>query len=306
MNIEQAKIVPLTQILDKLNFKPTRVTGNDAYFLSPFRKERTASFHVNTKKNVWFDHGDLDCKGGDTVSFVEKWLEYSGVGHTKSDALRYIENMCGYSPVIAPVQSEDPIEDEPILVITKQQSIESPALIKYLDSRGIPKSVADRYLKQLTVYNRKSRKSIFALGFKNDNGGHEIRNEFFKASTKPKYITFIRGLKGGQGGAIHLFEGWTDYLSAIIQFRDGQKFKDDAIILNSLSLLSKATPYIKGYGYKTAYTWMDNDQPGKQATTNLDAFFKTEENLTHRPQNAIYSPYKDVNAWHMVKLGLTG
>ena len=145
-----------------------------------------------------------------------------------------------------------------------------------------------------------------AIGFKNDKGGFELRNKNYKGSTRPKYITFIRGTHGGQGGGIHLFEGWSDYLSAIIQQQDGRKFRDDTIVLNSLSNLAKGTAYIKDYGYRTAFTWMDNDQPGQQATASLDAFFKTEAGLLHSPMNPLYAPYKDVNAWHMVKLGLTG
>jgi hypothetical protein len=51
---------------------------------------------------------------------------------------------------------------------------------------------------------------------------------------------------------------------------------------------------------------MDNDEPGKRATNSLEEFFKTGECLAHKPMNTIYAPYKDVNAWHMVKLGLVG
>jgi len=305
MNIEQAKTIPLSQILDKLNFKPTRVSGHDSYYISPFRNEKTASFHVDTNKNVWYDHGDPDLKG-DSIRFVQEWLKYSGVDYSVSDALRWIANMFGLAPRIAPVKEIYCPSDDPILTITRKEKIKHPALVQYLQSRGIPLQVADPYLQEVSVYSRKSRKSIFALGFKNDKGGYELRNAFYKGSTKPKYITFIRGTEGGQGGAIHIFEGWTDYLSALIQQNNGRKFRDDAIIVNSLSILSKATPYIKGYGYRTAYTWMDNDEPGKQATANLAAFFATEDNLRHQPMNAMYAPYKDVNAWHMVKLGLTG
>lgn len=306
MNIEQAKTIPLAQILDKLNLKPSRTSRYDLFYLSPFRQEKTASFHVDITKNLWYDHGSGE--GGDVVTFVCKHLQNSGVGHAVPDALRWIAIMFGHSPVIAPLKDIEIHKDDRKLVVSAQQEINHPALVQYLEQRGLSLPLVQQYLKEVTVYNRESRKSIFALGFKNDKGGYEFRNKYFKGSTKLKYITFIRG-EGGKSAkpeGIHLFEGWPDYISAIIRKRDGRKFEEDSIVLNSLVNLPKATPYIKGYGYRTVYTWMDNDNSGRQATANLDEFIKTEENLTHIPMNSLYAPYKDVNAWHMAKLGLTG
>lgn len=304
MKIETAKTIPISQILDKINVKPAKTSGKDLYYLSPLREERTASFHVDIVKNVWYDHGTGE--GGDGITLVRKWLAFSGVSDTCSDALRWMDNMLGYAPVIKPVHDPDTPATQPKLVLLKKREIVRPELIEYLDSRGFPLGLAHEYLVEADVYNRQSRKTIFALGFKNDKGGHELRNEFYKASTSPKYVTFIRGKVGGPGGGIHIFEGWTDYLSAIIQQENGQRFKDDTLVLNSLSILKKATPYIKGYGYSILYSWMDNDEPGKNATVSLREFCATEDNLLHKPMNDLYAPYKDVNAWHMVKLGLTG
>ena len=297
-----AEMVTLEQILDKLGCKPARSSGHDLYYLSPLREERTASFHVHTLKNVWYDHGIG--VGGGIIKFVQMYLETQGVGHDEEDAKRWIKNMFGFAPIIKPVKSLDVPKDERKLIVTAVGEIERPALIRYLESRGLPLHIAQQYLKQINVYNRESNKSIYALGFKNEKGGYEIRNKYFKGSTKPKYLTFIRGAVP-KPDEVHLFEGWPDYLTAIIHQRDGQKFKGDSIVLNSLANLKKATPYIKGYGYRTAYTWLHNDQAGKEATANLEEFFKTEEDLTHKPMNAIYAPYKDMNAWHQVKLGLT-
>ncbi|RPD40610.1 CHC2 zinc finger domain-containing protein [Chitinophaga barathri] len=296
-----AETITLAQILEKLGHAPVRTSGHDLYYLSPLREEKTASFHVNTDKNVWYDHGTGE--GGGIIKFVQRYLQTQNVGNDEGDAKRWIKNMFGFAPIINPVKDLEIPKYDKKLHITSEQDIERPALIRYLDSRGIPLPLAQKYLKQINVYNRETSKSIYALGFKNDKGGHEIRNKYFKGSTSPKYITFIRGtvIKPEE---VHIFEGWPDYLTAIIYDRDGQKFKGDAIILNSLANLSKATGYIKGYGYRHALTWMHNDQPGIEATANLDAFFKTEEDLTHRPMNGIYAPYKDLNAWHTVKIGL--
>lgn len=52
MNIEQAKAIPISVILDKMNLTPQRTSGDKTLFFSPFRNERTASFWVDTQKSV--------------------------------------------------------------------------------------------------------------------------------------------------------------------------------------------------------------------------------------------------------------
>jgi len=303
MNIEQAKAIPISEILDKLNFKPAkRQSGPDLYYLSPFRNEKTASFHVNTNKNVWYDHGTGE--GGDAITFIQKWMSSTGEDGNVPDALRWARKMFGYAAVVPRVVDQDERPAEPKLKIINKRKITRPALVEYLDSRGIPIKIADEYLQQVDVENKDTGKKFFAIGFKNEKGGFELRNRNYKGSTKPKYITYIRGTESWKRDGIHFFEGWTDYLSAIIQQQNGQKFPDDTIVLNSLSNLAKGSDYIKGFGYRTAYTWMDNDEPGRKATAALGEFFATQNTLLHKPMNALYAPYKDVNAWHMVKLGL--
>lgn len=136
----------------------------------------------------------------------------------------------------------------------------------------------------------------------NEEGGYEVRNPFFKGYVGAKGISFIRGKQPKPEG-IHIFEGFMDYVSAIA-FEQVPQFDDDTIILNSLSCLKHATPYIRNYGYQVAYTWLDNDLAGQKGTQALAEFFKTEENLLHKPMNEIYLPHKDMNAWHMARLSL--
>jgi hypothetical protein len=50
---------------------------------------------------------------------------------------------------------------------------------------------------------------------------------------------------------------------------------------------------------------MDNDAAGKKADQSLVEFFQTQKSLEFIAMNDLYAPYKDVNAWHMAKLGLT-
>lgn len=304
MNIVQANTIPIFDLLNNLNIKPAKTKGKSRIYFSPIRKkEKTPSFHVNTKTNEWYDHGMGI--GGDCVAFVCKWLEFTGEDHTVSDALRWISNMSGQGNIIIPIhfpdETEQPEEDKQ-LVIKQVQPISEDALIDYLLSRGIPEKTGRKYLQEVITYHKKLKKHFFALGFKNETGSYELRNKFWKGCVGNKDITLIRGSQPKPEG-IHIFEGFMDFLSIIVR-NEGKPLRDDAIILNSLSCLKQALELIKGYGYRIAYTWLDNDEAGQKATQILDEFFKTEKGLVHMPQGHLYQSCKDVNAWHMKKFGL--
>jgi hypothetical protein len=298
----------MPEFLRKQGFEPTKVKGHDYWYLSPLRNEKTPSFHIHAGKNVWYDHGIG--KGGDLVSYVCEYLKAEGNSHNVPDALRYIKNIGGYVPQIRTVPVETHAKEDSALKIKSDRPIEHGGLIEYLSDRGIPLDVASINLRQLYVRNSNSGYDFYALGIRNEKKGYELRNPLFKGSLGRKYYTFIRGSKDAPDN-LNIFEGFMDYLSVITQ-QEGKPFEGDTIILNSLANMKHSTEYIRNfhyypdhdYGYKTAFTWLDNDEPGKQATKAFDEFLKAE-GIQHKPMNKLYAPYKDVNAWHMVKLGLT-
>ena len=301
MNIEQAKSIPLALILEKIGCKPAHEKPHRAIYLSPLRAEKTASFHVHTSKNFWYDFG-LG-KGGTVIGFTCAYLESQHEACTVPDALRWLKNMTGSVQAIAPVKTIEHTAEDAKLVIREKKKIKHPALVQYLNKRGIPLAIGQQYLDEVSVFNTETRKTLFALGMQNEDAGYEIRNPFFKGSAGSKSITFIRGTTPKPEG-INIFEGSFDYLS-IITHHNGQRFDDDTIILNSLSCLKKATPYIRNYGYRIGYTWMDNDTAGQHATNAWADYFKTQDFLDHKPMNELYAPHKDINAWHMHRLGLS-
>jgi hypothetical protein len=303
MNIDHAKAIPMAEILNRLNIYPKRKTHLKEWYLSPLRQEKTASFLLDTKTNRWHDFGEG--VGGDLIDFACAYLKACREAHTISDALRWIKNM-GVGPYqISPVYefADQPIEKDASLIIKSNKPIQHLGLLQYLAKRGIPLEVAHHHLKEIRVQNTRTKKCFTALGFQNEESGFELRNPFFKGCLGAKAISFIRG-RAPKPDGIHLFEGFMDYLSAVSEL-NGQLFKADTIILNSLSCLKQAIPYMQNYGYRVAYSWMDNDPAGKKATAALSEFFRAEADLQHTPMNNVYAPHKDVNAWHMHKLNLT-
>lgn len=302
MNIEQARAIPLALILEKLGCNPIQAKPHRSIYLSPLRNERTPSFHVHNGKNLWYDHGIG--RGGSVIGFVCAYLESQREACLVPDALRWLKNMTGgFAGLALPQIATEHIRQDAKLILNDKKRIEHPALVQYLIKRGISLKIGRQYFEEMRILNTQTSKKFFALGMQNEDEGYEIRNPFFKGSVGHKSITFIRGVTPKPPG-INLFEGSFDYLSIIAE-RDGKRFEDDSIILHSLSCLKKALPYIQNYGYRVAYTWLDNDKAGEAATNILAEFCKTQECLEHRPMNAIYAPHKDLNAWHMAKLGLS-
>ena len=69
---DDAKQIDLVDYLASLDHHPKKIHGNDYWYLSPFRNEKTASFKLDRKKNLWFDHGTG--KGGDLIDFGTQYL----------------------------------------------------------------------------------------------------------------------------------------------------------------------------------------------------------------------------------------
>lgn len=62
-----------------------------------------------------------------------------------------------------------------------------PALIGYLRERGIDPAVAGALCRE--VHYAVGERRFFAIGFRNDAGGWELRSPQFKGSSAPKSIT---------------------------------------------------------------------------------------------------------------------
>ena len=72
MNCEQANQIDLVDYLYLLGYQAQKIRSQDYWYLSPLREEKKASFKVNRKKNVWYDHGLR--KGGNVVEFAAQFF----------------------------------------------------------------------------------------------------------------------------------------------------------------------------------------------------------------------------------------
>ncbi len=166
-----------------------------------------------------------------------------------------------------------------------------PALLRYLQERGINIALAKAQCKELHFTH--NGKPYFAIGFPNVAGGFEVRNRFFKGCVAPKDISHIRQ-QGEAREKCLVFEGMMDYLSFLtLRKRNCLTYPDldrqDYVILNSVSNLSKAL-YPLG-NYEHIHCFFDNDAAGMKAVQELHR----EYGWRVRDSSRIYSNYKDLN-----------
>lgn len=278
LSIEEARQIDLIDYLSKLGYQPAKVRSHDYWYLSPLREEKTPSFKVNKKLNRWYDHG-LG-KGGNMIDFA---IQYHNC--TVSELLQQLSNVFSFhQPVIQqPNEQLKEIEEGKIRII-KEGTLSSFPLFRYLQQRKIPIDLAERFCKE--VKYELNGKEFFGIGFKNNSGGYEIRNPYFKASSSPKDITTF----DNSSKEAAVFEGFTDFLSFMAIHQNQQQIISDFVILNSVSFFEKARPFMEEHeGIKL---YLDRDTTGQdysQYALSLSKKYKDESHL--------YKFYKDLNDW---------
>jgi hypothetical protein len=277
MNVKQAKEIPVEKVLERMGYLPQKISGYDLWFLSPFTTEKTPSFKINQRINRWYCHSSGF--GGNTLDFVVKKS-----GCSISEALTYLKD---FDVFFSFHQQENNFEitEEKKYSITSVSKIKSYALIEYLSHRRIRKSEVINKLSQVNY--EINGKSFYAIGFKNDRGGWEIRNKYVKICLNQKDITLIKN----NSNKLLVFEGFFDYLSHI-QFFDELKNDSDYLILNSISLLKKSESIFLNYTEIDLY--LDNDIKGKETTLDLLTKYKNVND-----KSDLYAGHKDLNEFLM-------
>ncbi|WP_418604576.1 toprim domain-containing protein [Hwangdonia sp.] len=271
INCETARNFSIVKALEKLGHFPKRTTEKEAWFLSPFRSETQASFKVSKTKNRWYDHGEGI--GGNVIDLVCKILKCS-----IKETLEFL-NVGTVNNSFTP-QSVSSENDTGINII-KVQSITHPALIQYLNSRGISISIANIYCKE--VWYRHKAFKFFAIGLKNNKGGWELRNKIFKNSSSPKSYTYIQNNKK----ELIILEGMFDLLSLATIDRNLLE-TSNVLVLNSISFINDIKKHI--LIHELVYLFLDNDTAGQKATQYL--IDKYEHVID---KSSSYKNYKDLN-----------
>ena len=105
-------------------------------------------------------------------------------------------------------------------------------------------------------------RAFFAVGFRNDAGGWELRSARFKGGSSPKHITTI----DNRSDTVIAFEGFMDFL-AYLSLKHPERLRIDAAVLNSVVNLPKAIPFLSRH--PVIHAFFDNDEAGRKTTSDL-------------------------------------
>ena len=283
MNIEEAKKIPIADYLHSLGYSPVKQQGANLWYKSPLREEHEASFKVNTEREQWYDFEAG--KGGNIIALAQELY--------CSDHLPYLLNrIAEQAQHVRPVSfSFRQQRSAPSFQHLEVRDLTHPALLRYLQGRGIDLTLAKRECRELRFTH--DGKPYFAIGFPNVAGGYEVRNSFFKGCIAPKDITHIRQ-QGEPREKCLVFEGVMDYLSFLtLRMRncptmpnlDGQ----DYVILNSTANVTKALDVL--YPYERIHCLLDNDHAGWKATREIEREYSCRvRDFSHE-----YRGYADLN-----------
>uniref|UniRef100_UPI0035A12B0B toprim domain-containing protein n=2 Tax=Prevotella heparinolytica TaxID=28113 RepID=UPI0035A12B0B len=270
--------IPIADFLSAMGIQPQKQKGNALWYSAPYRTERTPSFKVDTAKNVWFDFGTG--KGGDIFDLAG---EFIGSGDFLLRAAFIAKS--GTCPLPALEQPQRSEKKEAVFEDIWVRPLQDCKLLGYLRGRGIFADTAIPNCEE--VRYRVHGKRYYAIGFRNEAGGLELRNRFFKGCIPPKDISLKRN--GSDGCAV--FEGFMDYLSAM----QLGIIASDWLVLNSVSNVEKAVKVLQDYERIECY--LDNDEAGRRTFRRLYECFG--EKVIDR--SFLYAEHKDLNEFLLSK-----
>ena len=272
MDVRQMREIPIADFLNAMGIQPQKQKGDILWYNAPSRTERTPSFKVDTNKNVWFDFGIG--KGGDIFDLAG---EFIGSGDFLLRAAFIAKSRTCPLPVLEQPQKNR--EREPVFEDIWVRPLQDAKLLGYLKERGILAEIAIPNCEE--VRYRVHGKRYYAIGFRNDAGGLELRNRFFKGCIPPKDIS----LKRNDSDICAVFEGFMDYLSAM----QLGIIASDCLVLNSVSNVERAVKALQGY--ERIECFLDNDEAGRKTFQRL--YDRFGERVIDR--STLYADYKDLN-----------
>ncbi len=286
----------MAAILSDLGYRTDHTRGN--LYFSPFRDERTPSFHVNDVDHKWCDFGDVDSRGGhpggDTISLVERLLDCN-----LPAALAYLERLSA-SPSIEAYKSEvlsasaTKSGSSKICLTGVKNHVSLDALSNYgTYERHIPANILNKYCSQVNFYleynNGERSRNRYSIGFPNIDGNWSLRSPMKKGgklSTGSNYTVIAangdflfsdadgklrRGSATGtpfrpedKASSVVVTEGFFDALSYLAWKGITVPGDADLVVLNSVTNTQRAMGFV--LDHERVVTYLDNDDTGRKFT----------------------------------------
>jgi hypothetical protein len=182
-------------------------------------------------------------------------------------------------------------KEESKIKILDVRFLRSETLINYVQGRCIDPELAKTYCKEVDfeLYNRRHT----AIGFNNDTGGFELRNNYFKGSSSPKFTTLI--CRDASYKELAVFEGFFNFLSHLTMQQANQKNETNLpesqpayLILNSLSFFEMSTSLMDRH--REVKLYLDRDKTGILHTQKA-----LNRGVKYKECSHVYKGFKDYN-----------
>jgi hypothetical protein len=280
--------IDMVSYLEGLGFQPQKARGNEYWYCSPLRSERTPSFKVDRARNIWYDHGIG--KGGTLIDFGLLFHRCS-IRELPCVFFGREQRLPSFSPSQPPAL-DTPGESPASIQLLRVGALSDSRLLCYAASRKISLAIARKYLHQVHFQVRDH--TYLTLGFRNSAGGYELRSRSFKGSSSPKASTFIQ--KEGGAGAIAVFEGFFSFLSylQLTQKSSAETAMKTApppaafLVLNSVSLLEKNRELMERH--ERVHLYLDRDAAGFSACEKAMGW-----STKYQDRSSLYREHKDLN-----------
>ena len=187
MNIEDVKQISIADYLHSLGYSPVKRQGNGLWYKSPLREEHEASFKVNTDRNLWYDFGAG--KGGNIIALAKE-LYFS-------DSLPYLlKRIEEQTPNVHPVSFSFPQHrTEPSFQHLEVRDLTHPALLRYLQGRGINIELAKRECKELHLVSRIWQEvTRFAIPFSKGVSPRKTLPIYGSRESRERNVWYLRAL----------------------------------------------------------------------------------------------------------------
>lgn len=273
-DLQHIKQISICDYLALRGIEPKQQNTRYYLYLSPLREEHSPSFKVDYIQNLWYDFGLGE--GGSIIDLVMRMERCDFV-----QAVRLL-NSGERTPITVP-EISSVVPTLSTLRIFSDTPLRHPALLDYLQRRGIVADIARTYCREVRYTT--SGREYFVIGFRNDAGGWELRSKHFKGGSSPKQITTV----DNHADTVIAFEGFMDFLS-YLTLKIPQSLRIDAVVLNSVVNLPKAIPFLERH--PTIHAFFDNDEAGRGATAELE---RSCSNSTVVDQAYHYREHNDLN-----------
>lgn len=262
--------------------QPLKKTTNGYLYRAPWRTDTHPSLSVTGNGRGW--HDLATGAHGSVIDLVMRCLNTNDVRRACEEIERQGPSSFSFSQ---PIIDDGEKKKSGGFGKFELVKLQSKGLFAYLYSRKVNIAIAKQFLQEAHYSFMDCDSYLYALAYKNDKGGYELRSSRYKGGTSPKGITTHLDK---ENAPTVVFEGFFDMLS-FATLCGG--VKHNYIVLNSIVTKEAALEVLRTITNQI-YLCLDNDEGGESTTRWFLDALPSAKDIRNR-----FAPAKDVNEYLM-------